>query len=85
MEAQQYCPLLVGQFAMVERGHRISRIGSLSTVRGELDPQQGRQLTAIMPVCRPLEHGEQVVSLPVRVMLAELRLIHRKAFRPSSH
>jgi hypothetical protein len=87
MEAQQYCPLLVGQFAMVQRGHRISRIGSLSTVRGirELDPQQGRQLTAIMPVCRQLEHGEQVVSLPVRVMIAELRLIRRKAFLPSSH
>jgi len=38
-----------------------------------------------MPVCRQLEHGEQVVSLPVRVMMAELRLIRGKAFRPSSH
>jgi len=38
-----------------------------------------------MPVCRPLEDGEQVVSLPVQVMITELRLIRRKAFRPSSH
>jgi len=75
MEAQ---PLLVGQFAMVQREHRIFPIGSLSTVRGmrELDPRRS---------CRQLEHGEQLVSLPVRVMIAELRLIRAKAFRRSSH
>jgi hypothetical protein len=49
----------------------------------ESDPQQGRQLRAIMPMCRQLEQGEQVVSLPLRVMIAELRPIRGKAFRLS--
>src|SRR5262245_56285019 len=53
----------------------MSRIGSLSMVRGmrELDPPHGRQL------CSPLEDGEQVVSLPVQVMITELKLIRRNS------